>query len=500
MSDRAALYAAVCANPDDDTVRLVMADWLEEHGEAKRARLIRARVAYDTTDEADTPGGAFHRLIRFEGELELGRVDWSACDPEVAALFAAQAETERHALTLTAKTEGTPKLRGVSFYGHVRGFLYGVTVKDGETFARHAADIFRAAPITDVRFDNLTPDGAAAVAGSGYLDRVRSLDVQYAGSAGALRVLGAHPHAAGVRSLAFDGGDDPEAVLEELGGAKHFTGLKKLDVMDLDEAYQRNRRVDEAFGGLLRRTKFHGLETISAWGNGLSDETTRALADGKFTKLRSLDLSMNWVTADGAAELARAKNLGGLRHLDLGSNHIEHGNAVGALIASPTLKRLTTLKLDGNQFSGLGPKALPAACRGPTLRALQLNGCNLWNTGAVRLFACPAVRGLWLLDVASCDLDDKAVAALVKSPLDRLAALSLNGNAVTEKGLKALADSELAARLQWLDVSGTKAGAGGVKALTGGANLTNLKTLLANGRGLAQLKKHFGKSVVAEGN
>ena len=499
MTDRAALYAAVCANPDDDTVRLVMADWLEEHGEARRAAFIRARVAYDTTDEADTPGAAFHRLIRFEGELNLDRVDWSACDPEVATLFAARAATERHALTLTAKTEGTPKVRGVSFYGHVRGFLFGVTVKDGETFARHAADIFRAAPITAVRLLELTPDGAAAVGDCGYFDRVRILDLPSIGT-GALFTLGVYPNAAGVRELAINGGDYPEETLHELTETLHFTRLQKLDVIGLTRGYHRDRRIDEEFADLLRRTKFHGLETITAWGNGLSDETTRALADGKFTKLRSLDLSMNWVTSDGAAELARAKNLGGLRHLDLGSNRIEHGNAVGALIASPALKRLTTLKLDGNQFGGLGPKALPAACRGPTLRALQLNGCNLWNTGAVRLFACPAVRGLWLLDLGSCDLDDKAVAALVKSPFDRLAALSLNGNAITEKGLKALADSDLAARLQWLDVSGTKAGAGGVKALTGGANLTNLKTLLANGRGLAQLKKHFGKAVVAEGN
>ena len=33
MNERDALLKAVCDNPDDDTPRLVFADWLDEHGE-----------------------------------------------------------------------------------------------------------------------------------------------------------------------------------------------------------------------------------------------------------------------------------------------------------------------------------------------------------------------------------------------------------------------------------------------------------------------------------
>lgn len=39
-----ALLAAVQANPDDDTVRLVYADWLQENGDEARADLIRVQV------------------------------------------------------------------------------------------------------------------------------------------------------------------------------------------------------------------------------------------------------------------------------------------------------------------------------------------------------------------------------------------------------------------------------------------------------------------------
>ena len=33
MTEREALLRAVCENPDDDTPRLVFADWLDENGE-----------------------------------------------------------------------------------------------------------------------------------------------------------------------------------------------------------------------------------------------------------------------------------------------------------------------------------------------------------------------------------------------------------------------------------------------------------------------------------
>src|SRR6266545_1639809 len=44
MSDRDALLAAICAQPDEDTPRLVFADYLEENGESPRAAFIRTQV------------------------------------------------------------------------------------------------------------------------------------------------------------------------------------------------------------------------------------------------------------------------------------------------------------------------------------------------------------------------------------------------------------------------------------------------------------------------
>ena len=43
MNDREGFLAAIIDNPDDDAPRLVYADWLEEHGEATHAELIRVQ-------------------------------------------------------------------------------------------------------------------------------------------------------------------------------------------------------------------------------------------------------------------------------------------------------------------------------------------------------------------------------------------------------------------------------------------------------------------------
>ena len=46
MNERDALLKAVCDHPDEDTPRLVFADWLHEHGEPDRAEFIRVQIEH----------------------------------------------------------------------------------------------------------------------------------------------------------------------------------------------------------------------------------------------------------------------------------------------------------------------------------------------------------------------------------------------------------------------------------------------------------------------
>lgn len=88
-SDRDSLLRAVLVNPGDDLPRLVMADWLEEHGEGERAEFIRlqcragemSRTLFPHTCTADpcpTCGGYKAVQVRV-GELLSARArDWFA--------------------------------------------------------------------------------------------------------------------------------------------------------------------------------------------------------------------------------------------------------------------------------------------------------------------------------------------------------------------------------------------------------------------------------------
>jgi uncharacterized protein (TIGR02996 family) len=67
MNERAALLKAICENPDDDTPRLVFADWLQEHGEEERAEFIRVQCEVARLRADD---GRRDELVRRAGALQ----------------------------------------------------------------------------------------------------------------------------------------------------------------------------------------------------------------------------------------------------------------------------------------------------------------------------------------------------------------------------------------------------------------------------------------------
>src|SRR5436190_8044620 len=109
MSERQALLDAIAQAPDDDAVRLVFADWLDDHGEADRAAFIRLQCD------------------------ALGRPPWC---PERRWLF------WRAELLLRQHPEWRahlPQLDGVTWGGFKRGFAAEAVVADFDALLRHAA-------------------------------------------------------------------------------------------------------------------------------------------------------------------------------------------------------------------------------------------------------------------------------------------------------------------------------------------------------------------------
>lgn len=69
MNERSALLAAVLANPDADLPRLVMADWLEEHGDGVYAKFIRHQIWQPVSPCRNAPLTALVQLEPFVGPL-----------------------------------------------------------------------------------------------------------------------------------------------------------------------------------------------------------------------------------------------------------------------------------------------------------------------------------------------------------------------------------------------------------------------------------------------
>ena len=74
MNDYNAILQSVLNDPDDNFPRLVLADWLEEHGNFNRAEMIRVRyvAGADRAGMAIGHGGAQRSPKQDIGELRHG--------------------------------------------------------------------------------------------------------------------------------------------------------------------------------------------------------------------------------------------------------------------------------------------------------------------------------------------------------------------------------------------------------------------------------------------
>ena len=107
MSDEDALLAAINANPDDDTPRLVYADWLDENGQPEWAEFIRLQCGVGLDDT----------LRSRATELEVRhRSDWLQWFPQRAG-----AEWEfRRGFPEVLRVPGAVFLAGAGFFVPVR--------------------------------------------------------------------------------------------------------------------------------------------------------------------------------------------------------------------------------------------------------------------------------------------------------------------------------------------------------------------------------------------
>ena len=490
MSDRAALLRAIIAHPDEDTPRLVYADWLDENGNTNRAACIRAQIERERVAESDTATATVCAHLKRESDPGLDRVAWPG---EVGAEVAARRDAKRR-FKLSARGEGVPRVAGVRFCDDVRGFFDGLSVWDTAAFLRHADAVFRAAPVTSIVLGSLNEEQAVEFAASPHFAQIRELYLERV-EPGAIEVLGRAKAAAGVRELWLDPAPAGGALFEALARGT-WGGLEKLNACNFDD--EADAPTEEQVVATLTRPPFRNLRALALWGDTLGNDAAQVFA-GRLPELRYLDLTLNRITGAGGAALAASKSLRHLRHLELGSCDMEDGEtAMAALINTKNLPNLAVLDLGGN-FADLNARVLARPGRGPTLRVLRLDSTRPTPAGLEALAKCPAVRGVWRLKLGAARLsDDHFERFLAHATFEQLTALDLHRNDLGPRSAKALAAWPGATSLQWLDLSGNPVGDSGARAFAASPHLSGLKYLNFTGRGTATLKKRFKKVFAGE--
>jgi uncharacterized protein (TIGR02996 family) len=217
------LLGAIRDNPEDDTVRLAYADWLDENGDPKRAKFIRvqcrlAALGHGPLWPSTGVKEAEEFSKRFEGE---------------------QAELILRQAKLWAANRGEwlaelPDLPGCTVWFH-RGFASAVLVEHPGGLVRNGAKLFRAAPVTHIVFRGCTPDAVEVTLVQRWFDAVRGLTVGWpvvpAGAGNRIaEVLGRGRHFANLRGLSLCGVKLTNAGAHELAAAPFIRRLARLDL------------------------------------------------------------------------------------------------------------------------------------------------------------------------------------------------------------------------------------------------------------------------------
>jgi uncharacterized protein (TIGR02996 family) len=255
MNAREGFLQAVLAAPNDDTPRLVFADWLEEQGDEARAEIIRLQCRVAQMPESDprrTP-----LKTRAQDLLKEHREEWMR---PLRAVLPALATKD------------------VNF---ARGFPSGVTFRHAEDLV-HAANAATVSPLQEVGLslagNRIGVRGVRTLAHSAHLHRLTRLDLagnrlgnggaRIVALAGSLQAL-THLDLAG-KHIGASGG-------EALARSQNLRRLTHLNLAG-------NRIREDGVRAFARSETLQHLTHFNLRGNLIGDAGVRALAESPYLR------------------------------------------------------------------------------------------------------------------------------------------------------------------------------------------------------------------------
>ena len=474
MSEEKALLRAIVEDPDDDTVRLAYADWLEEQGGDERlARAEFIRVQMSLSRMADDDPARTALVVREARLLNTHRESWQAPVKGLAREFVFR-----------------------------RGFVDEVSLPQA-MLVGHGNMLLDRAPVTLARVIGDGTDNPRDLARWPGLRRVRGLDLSMMNvDQPGVRDVFQSPAVGGLRRL--DLGQIPFGLLEGGKWLREAAALHSLRELSLTSLIL----TDEGFEELTQAPWFARLTRLGLAHNRLTAAALEVLIDRRPPGLAVLDLTGCDLGRDGVEMLARSRLLAGLKELTLNNNVGVRAEGLAPLVGSPFVEGLEALSLRNESLGLAGARLLaesPRLGRLTRLRVqlpvragdeglaqlaesrflkrlsrLDLSG-GVRAEGVARLAASRLAGQLTHLDLSGCDIRDKGVMALARSSeFRRLTHLNLAGTRLGGRGVAALAESPVLANVVELDLRDNALSANGVAPLAASPRVGPQTTLVLN--------------------
>ncbi len=470
-TDHDALFRAICAEYEEDTPRLALADWLDENDQAQRAEFVRLQVEFARLLNDGSDSQAVYDFLASRDWVTRPAVKWERIDSGIARRvdLASRLETiwKEHGPAWVAEL---PVGCGVEWGEFHRGFAGRAEVTDWKLLAASAEQLRAAAPPVELVCPWLTADKAEQLIEAELLPWVRGLETR-GEAADALRVIGNHPAAASIRTLTVEVSDGAggERLAEALADPPYWTGLRILNLA--------NTWFDPTPAEVLfRAPHLRGLTTLRMNGNNWTADTVRTFTETAFPNLTDLRFTHAELNDHAAEVLANAPSLDTVRYLDVGHNLIT-GHGATALLCSPHLANMAFIGLEESPVRGLDRKALKNAPVGG-LRLFHAHGCRLSRNDVAAVVRSPRLRDLWYLDLDANQLGTGAVREIVRGFKNQCPPIIwLTMNRIEGEGAVELANWPGAEKLRVLELYQNPLSDFAVKTLLNSPHLKNLDGL-----------------------
>ncbi len=505
MSQAEQYFRAVLDHPEDNQLRLIYADWLEECGDP-RGELIRVQVELEQTPHADLHWRALKN--RETDLLNEYLADWLG--PSARRVWKGFADAQYQ-----------PFFAGRGGCRLHRGFRETARIR-AKTFLEHADEIFAALPLRELHLflHNDTDDAYEELAACEHLVKIRDLilgDPRYshlfdAWPSRPFETFFQSARLKNLEAIRFHYRVETRRLVNQIFMSPHFGNLRTLELRmklrpDENPSARRNgirvlaqtkklhsltellivdhQLSDSMVQPLFKAPWFEQLKRLDLSGNSLSDQTFCRLADSSVCRqLETLRLSRRFYQRDsaylhtgGCAALGKA-DFSELNELEMTYQHIGAGK-LKTLLTSQALGKLERLDLSGNPLKDSGANAIAGSETLSKLRVLKLESCQLTDAGLTAIAQSPRLGQLEQLFVGGNTFTAAGFRALCDSPLiEHLRTLSLAGcGELGDAAFRTLARSVSFGGLTELDLTGQRMTAGRVGLLVDSSHLQELAHL-----------------------